>query len=153
GRTLRVKGNEIERCANRAGGVIGAAETMIEKLAQETAAGSTGDVWSTDARSRQRAPDGGGRVVVKLVEFLGCSTPVADVRFVPHFPVPGRDSVAAIAFDAMAGPLKNEFSPARIIFGRIGPATINLVILCSRMPLVLIRFGFGGQVFRHKADL
>src|SRR5947207_2745297 len=115
---------------------------MLEKFAQETASGAARDVRTADTRRGQRAADTGNSVIVQFVKFLRRSAPITDVGFIPHFPIPARDRVTAIPLYAMFCPLIYQLSPPRIILRRISPAAVNLVILRSGPPLMLIRLRF-----------
>src|SRR5262249_30708186 len=84
---LGVEGEEVDRRAGLAGGVVGAAQRMVEEIAGELAA-VAGRFRPADARGRQRAANAVDGVVIELAEFLWRAAPVADVRLVPHFEIP-----------------------------------------------------------------
>ena len=71
-----MEGDEVERRALLAGGVVDAAEAVLEEVGHELAAGA-GGVRAADARGGQSAADAGDGVVVELAEFLGAAAPVA----------------------------------------------------------------------------
>ena len=77
--------------------------------------------------SARRTPSIG--VVVQLVELLGRAAPVADVRLVPHLPVPLLHFGAAVPLDAVLRPLVDELAPLRVVLRRVGPAGVDLVVL------------------------
>ena len=135
-----------------AGRVIRAAQAVLEEVAHERAA-AAGDVRSADARRRQRAAHGVDRVVVQLVEFLRRAAPVADVRLVPHLPVPRLDFARPYRSTQCFDPLVDELAPLRVVLRRIGPAGEDLVVPGRGVHVVLIRLRLRRQRLRHEADL
>src|SRR5439155_3088194 len=114
---------------------------------------AAGGVRTTNLRRGQRAPYGVDRVIVQLAKFFRRPAPVADVRLVPTLPVPCLDLGAAMFFEAMPGPLEDQFRPLPVIFRRISPTGVNLVISGAWRPPVLIRLGLGRKIFRHETNL
>ena len=62
-RAFGVKGNEIKRGAELAGGEVGAAQTVLEKFASESAAAASG-IGPADFRRREGAANAVNRVVM-----------------------------------------------------------------------------------------
>src|SRR5580658_2851192 len=91
-----------------------------------------------DARSGQRAANGGGAQVVEPVVFGRCSVPVADVGLVPNFPEP-RVRPASVAVAQMSGVGFDKLRPFGFVLGRIGPAGEYVALGKA----VAIRFGMG----------
>src|SRR5262245_1556564 len=137
-----MKRYEVERCADFAGGMVGATQTMFDEFPREPAT-AAGRVRTADLRRGQGAPHGVNGVIVQLAKFFRCPAPVADVRLVPSLPKPGLNLGAAILFDAVFRPLEREFGPLPVILWRIGPAGVNRVVSRARRPPVLIRLRLG----------
>src|SRR6185369_8906889 len=95
GPAFGVEREEIDRRAGLAGGEVGAAQLVLEEVARELAAGTRG-IRAADARGREGATDAVDGEVVELAKFFRCALPVADVRFVPGFPIPLLDFRAAV---------------------------------------------------------
>jgi hypothetical protein len=110
-------------------------------------------VGAADAGGRERALHRVGGVIVKLEELLRRPLPVADVRLVPQLPVPALDLGAAILFDRVADPLKDQFRPLRVIARRVRPAGENRVVCLINRPFVAVRLRFDRERFGHKSDL
>src|SRR2546428_10883733 len=96
---------EVERCADPAGRVVGAAQTMFDEFPCEPAT-AAGGVRAADLRRGQGAPHGVDSVVVQLAKFFGRPAPVADVRLVPDLPIPRLHFSAAVFIDAVFRPLE-----------------------------------------------
>src|SRR4051812_33674974 len=75
------------------------------------------------------------------------------VRFVPDFPIPMLDFRAPVALDAVVHPLENQLGPFRIILGRVGPTSADLIVVQPGSPLVLIRLGLDRKGLRHEPYL
>src|SRR5204862_2632781 len=85
-------------------------------------------------------------------KFLRGAAPIPNVGFVPHFPIPGFHLRAAVPFEAMPCPLKDQFFPPGIILWRVCPAGKNLIISSGWTPMMLIRLRMCGQRFGHEPD-
>src|ERR1044071_3555409 len=116
-----VEGNQIERRAGFSGGVIRAAEAVLNEVL-EPARVAAGYFRAADARLGQGTAHGVGRIVVELVKFVGSALPIGDVGFVPDFPEPGSGLGLAIFFSTMLGPLEDQLAPLGVVFGRVSPA-------------------------------
>ena len=73
---------------------------MLKEFAGEPAA-AAGGVRAADPRGGERAFDPVHGKIVEPQEFLGRALPVADVRLVPHLPVPRLDFLLAPPIDAV----------------------------------------------------
>ena len=151
-RTLGVEGEEIRRRAALSGRVVGAAHTVFEELTKMFRAAAR-VIRSAHARGGQGATHRVDGVIVQLVKLLRGAAPVADVRLVPHFPIPALDLGLAVFLDAMFGPLENQLGPLGVVLGRISPAGVNLVVLRERGPVMLIRLRLHGKFLGHETDL
>ena len=145
---------EIERGADLARGVVGSAQAVLDKVAEEPGrlrSSRPGDLRAAHARGRQRPLDGVCGVVVEPVVVLGRLPPVHDVRLVPDFPIPSLDLGAAVAAGTVGHPLVDQLAPLAVIAGRIGPAGGDIAALWR--PVMLVGLGLLRQRLRHEADL
>ena len=107
GATLGMKRDEVERdrlavcCAF----VVLA---MLQKAVEERArfcAGRSRARRSANLRIGQRGSHACDSIVVELEVFLRSAVPIADVRLVPHFEVPGAHLPAAVAINKVLSKL------------------------------------------------
>src|SRR5213593_2468470 len=76
---------------------------------------------TSDLRRRQRALQATGGVVVEFEVLFRRALPVADVRLVPHFPIPARYLLAAVLLDLVPSPSVDQLRPPCVVARRIGP--------------------------------
>ena len=155
-RSLGVKRHEIERRSDLAGGMVGAAEAVLDEIPENLLRPRTirsRDFGPADPGLRQRTFEAVSGEVVQLLKLLRCTAPIPDVRFVPHLPIPGRNLSPAIALDCVPRPLIHQLSPLRVIGRWVGPTRVDAVVLDARRPLVLIRVRLRRERLRHEANL
>ena len=151
-RAFGVEGHEIQRRADVSSDAVGATQAVFEEFPHELAAAAC-DVWSAHPRRRQRAAHARHSIIVQLAELLRRAAPIADVRLVPGFPIPGLDLGAAISLDAVFCPLVNQFLPLGVVLRWIRPPGEDFVVLGRGGPMVLIRLRFDRKVLGHETDL
>ena len=151
-RALGVEGDEVDRGALGAGGVVGAAQAVLEEVAQERVVPARRVRPAYPGRG-QGAAHGVHGVVVKLVELLGRPLPVADVGLVPDLPVPALHLGAAVLLDAVLDPLVDQLGPLGVVLRRMGPAGVDVVVGQTRTPFVLVGLRLDRQRLRHEPDL
>jgi len=126
-----VEGDHAQGGAFLAGGEVGAREAVVDEVALELAA-IAGGFGAADDGVGDGLADAVGGIVPDLLVIDGFVAPgggggeVADVGFVPDFPVPLFDFIHAVAFDAVFGPLEVELAPLVVIVGGRGPAGVEV---------------------------
>src|SRR5712692_9922981 len=98
------------------------------------------------AEARAHALDGARGAVVKLVVggFFRIASPEVNVGLIPHFEIPLRDFLDAVARDKMPRKVLNELLPFVPVFRRR-----NVLFVPEGMERVRI----GGKLFGHEAEL
>ena len=106
---------------------------------------------AADLRVGQCGPHSRDGKVVELEILFGCAMPIADVRLIPDFEVPGADPLAAVALDKMFGVFADQLAPQFVIPGRIircathcRPGIVELVFADARNRC--------GQIPRHESE-
>src|SRR5205807_551216 len=100
---------------------------VLEEIARPPAT-AAGAVRPAHARSRQRAAHTGNSVIMKSVKILWCAAPIADVCFVPGFPVPRFHFGFSVTLNAVFRPLISQLTPFGVIFRRISPTSKDPVV-------------------------
>ena len=152
GRTLGVEGDKVKRGAGTAGDIVGALGAVQQECVQELAARTAGGFRPTHAGGGKGATNAVHGVVIEFAVVGDGAMPVADVRFVPDFPIPAGDFGGTILLHAVFGPLIGKFTPLRIVFGRIGlPGVVGGHFVNRRMVWIIL--GMGAEGFGHETDL
>ncbi len=124
---------------------------VIEKLAQEISARSACRFRPADSSRWQCAAHAVHGVIVELEIIRPRTVPVANVRFVPDFPIPLAHFVRAVFFNAMFRPLINQFAPFCIIRWRIGLASADRRHFIDwRVVRIILRMG--RERLRHETN-
>src|SRR5262249_28305618 len=141
-RSLCVKTDVVERRSGLSRRSVSASQAVLEKIAQKLLclrAVWSGDMRPADPGRRERALQCVRGEVVKLEIFFGCGLPVADIRFVPEFPVPALNFFASVAADRVTHPLVDQVGPFSVVPRRIRPSGEQSVVGLLDAPLVTVR--------------
>lgn len=75
-----MEGDEVERRAGCAGGVVLATEAVVQEGGEVAVCGAAGRFAAADAGGREGAADAGDGVVVEGEEFGARAVPICEVR-------------------------------------------------------------------------